>query len=93
MLIYKFDVLKELKDHGYNTTRILRENIIGQSAVQQIRNGHVVGAKGIDKLCSLLEMQPGQIIRYMDDLDYKNRYLACQLEPYEIDKEKVKEFS
>lgn len=66
MIIYKIDVLETLKEAGYNTTRILKENLISQSAVQQIRKGEPVGIKTLDKLCRLLDMQPGNIIKYVD---------------------------
>lgn len=66
MIVYKIDVLETLKEAGYNTTRILKENLISQSAVQQIRKGEPVGIKTLDKLCRLLDMQPGNIIKYVD---------------------------
>lgn len=66
MIVYKIDVLETLKEAGYNTTRILKENLISQSAVQQIRKGEPVGIKTLDKLCKLLDMQPGNIIKYVD---------------------------
>lgn len=37
MLKYKIDVLEALKESGYNSTRILKENLISQSAMQKIR--------------------------------------------------------
>ena len=67
MLEYKIDVLQELKDAGYNSTRILKEKLLPQSSVQDIRNGKVIGIKTLDKLCGLLECQPGNIIRYVPD--------------------------
>ena len=85
MLTYRFDVLKELKAHGYNQTVILKDNIISQSTVQSIRKNHVIGAKALDQICTLLEMQPGQIIKWYDDTDYMNRYSSNQLLPFEID--------
>ena len=36
MLTYKIDVLEALKESGYNSTRILKENLISQSAMQKI---------------------------------------------------------
>ena len=61
MLVYKIDVLGTLKESGYNSTRILKENLISQSAVQKIRKNEMVGIKTIEKLCKLLDMQPGNI--------------------------------
>lgn len=67
MLTYKIDVLDTLKESGYNSTRILKENLISQSAVQKMRKNEMVGIKTIEKLCELLDMQPGNIIKYVED--------------------------
>ena len=66
MLVYKIDVLGTLKESGYNSTRILKENLISQSAVQKIRKNEMVGIKTIEKLCKLLDMRPGNIIKYVE---------------------------
>lgn len=62
MLEYKINVIQELKDKGYNSTVILKENILSQSAMQKLRKGEMVGIKTLEQLCDLLEMQPGDII-------------------------------
>ena len=67
MLIYKFDVLRALKNMGYNTTRIREERLIGESALQSIRDNKMVSAKTLDTLCELLNLQPGDIIGYKTD--------------------------
>ena len=55
MLAYKIDVIETLKESGYNSTRILRENVLSQSAMQKLRKG------------KLLDMQPGNIIKYVEN--------------------------
>jgi DNA-binding Xre family transcriptional regulator len=67
MLVYKIDVIETLKECGYNSTRILRENLISQSAMQNLRRGEMVGIHTLDKLCKLLDMQPANIIKYVED--------------------------
>lgn len=67
MLVYKIDVIETLKENGYNSTRILRENLLGQSTMQKLRRGEMVGIKSIEKLCELLDMQPGNIIKYIEE--------------------------
>ena len=66
MLVYKINVLESLKESGYNSTRILKENLISQSAVQKIRKNEMVGIKTIEKICELLDMQPGKINKYVE---------------------------
>lgn len=67
MLIYKIDVIDTLKESGYNSTKILKENIISQSAMQKLRNNEMVGIKTLDQLCKVLDMQPGNIIKYVEE--------------------------
>lgn len=67
MLKYKFDVLDRLKKKGYSTYRLQKENLLNQSAVQSLRDGKVVGAIVLDRLCTLLNMQPGSIIEWQPD--------------------------
>lgn len=67
MLKYKIDVIETLKEAGYNSTVILRENLVSQSAMQKLRQGEMVGIKTLETLCRLLDMQPGNIIKYVED--------------------------
>lgn len=67
MLQYKINVIESLREAGYNSTRILRENILSQSAMQKLRKGEMVGIKTLEKLCELLDMQPGNIIKYVEN--------------------------
>lgn len=62
MLVYKINVIQALKDKGYNSTIILKENIISQSAMQKLRKNEMVGIKTLEQLCDLLEMQPADLI-------------------------------
>lgn len=60
--VYKIDVLEELKTAGYNTTRLRREKLLTESAIQDLRNGKVVGIISLEKICTMLNRQPGEII-------------------------------
>ena len=62
MLVYRINVIDKLKDAGYNSTVILKGNILSQSAMQKLRKNEMVGIKTLDQLCDLLNMQPGDII-------------------------------
>lgn len=65
MLVYKMDVLEKLKLQGYNTTRLRREKLLNESAIQYLRDGKIVGAIALNNICMLLECQPGDIIEYV----------------------------
>ena len=69
MLKYKINVLETLKESGYNTTRLRKEQIIGESAIQSLRKGEMVGIKTLEKICDILDMQPGNIIKYVEDTE------------------------
>lgn len=65
MLTYKIDVLEVLKEAGYNQTRIYNERFISQSSMQKLRRKEMVGIKTLEQLCEILDMQPGDIIKYV----------------------------
>lgn len=67
MLVYKVDVLEKLKAKGYSTYKLQSQKLLPQGAMQKIRNGEMVGIIVIDKICSLLQMQPGSIIGWQPD--------------------------
>ena len=67
MLKYRIDVINALKEHGYSAYRIRKENLLPQSAMQYFREGKVVGPQVLDKICSLLQLQPGDIIEHIPD--------------------------
>lgn len=67
MLRYKFDVMDHLKEKGYSTYRIRKENILAQSTITKLNNGVVVSNDVIDALCKLLECQPGDILEYAEE--------------------------
>ena len=66
MITYKIDVYNKLKEKGYNTTKIRNKKLISESSLQKIRKGEVVGINTLDKVCKLLDMQPGSIIKYVE---------------------------
>ncbi len=67
MLRYKIDVLWELKVRHYPTTRLRNEKLIGEGTINQLRNDKMISTAVLNKLCAILEMQPGDIIEYVPD--------------------------
>ena len=64
---YKVDIMAELKQKGYSSTKIREEKLIGQSYLQQLRHGELVSWKTLDTICSLLDCQPTDLIEYVKD--------------------------
>lgn len=68
MLKYKIDILSALKSKGFNTTRIRKEKLLNEAALQYIRQGKPVGPVPLDALCRLLECQPGDLLEWVPDI-------------------------
>lgn len=64
---YKEDVLALLKSAGYPSTRIRAEKLLGQSYVQQLRKGELISWAALNKVCALLDCQPGDLLEYVPD--------------------------
>lgn len=66
MIIYKVDILMELKKAGYNTNTLRKYKLLSEGTIQHLRRGEMVGIKSLDSLCKLLKVQPADIIAYAD---------------------------
>lgn len=64
---YKINVLAELKNAGYNTNRLRNEKMLSEGTIQNIREGKIVNAANLSKLCKLLNCQPGDILEYEEE--------------------------
>jgi len=67
MFVYKFDVIAGLKEAGYTQGKILTEKLISAKSLNDIRHNKMVGIHTLETLCKLLDMQPGNIIKYVED--------------------------
>ena len=68
---YKKDILGALKESGYSTYRLRNEKLFGESVIQQLRKGAMVSWANIDRICSLLNCQPGDILEYSESGETK----------------------
>lgn len=66
MIIYK-DVIKRLKDAGYNTGRIMSQKLLPQSTMDALRHNKPLSLRSIDAICRLAKCQPGDILEYVED--------------------------
>ena len=66
MIVYK-DIIKKLKDAGYNSTVIRKNNIFPQSVLQRLREGKPITTETIDAICRLTGCNVGDLIEYVDD--------------------------
>lgn len=63
-IVYKIDVLAALKAKGYSSYKLRQMKVMGEGAIQQIREGSIVSPACLDKLCTLLDCQPGDLLAH-----------------------------
>lgn len=67
----KYDKLFNLlAKNGYTASKVRETGLMGQATYYGLKNGTKgLDAKTINKLCALLNCQPGDIIEYVPDED------------------------
>lgn len=67
MFRYKMNILLELKNAGYNTTRLRREKIMAESTLQRIRSGNTsVNLTSLGPVCEILHCQLGDLVEWVE---------------------------
>ncbi len=69
MIKYRIDIIQELKNKGYSTYKIRKEKIFNESQLQQMREDKILAQDALNKVCRLLNCQPGDILEYIPDED------------------------
>lgn len=68
-LQYKINILAALKEKGYNTNKIRTEGLFSQSTLQKLREGKGVSWENLERICSLLDCQPADLIEYVKNAE------------------------
>lgn len=68
MIVYK-DILERLTAAGYTTYRIRKEKLIPESTMQKLRTNGAITTDTLDKLCELLNCQPGELLEHRPNTD------------------------
>lgn len=66
-LQFKVNILEALKEKGYTTYKLRKENILSQSTLQKLREGKGLAWENIERLCALLDCQPGDLLEYIKE--------------------------
>ena len=66
-IIYKIDVLKALKEAGYNTSRLRKDKIMGEATIQKIRENQLASWATIDTICTLLNCDVGDVVEHVKE--------------------------
>lgn len=69
LIRYKIDVIQALKQIGYSTYKIRKEKIFTESQLQQMRDHKLLTQDALNKVCTMLDCQPGDILEYIPDGD------------------------
>ena len=69
MLKYKINVLSVLKEKGYSTYRLIKDEYFSSGTIQKLRNNEVLGKSGLEMLCKLLECDISDLIEYVPDTE------------------------
>jgi len=64
-IVYKINVLDALKKAGYTSYKLREEKLLYEPNMQQLRRGILVSWSVIDRICKLLNCQPGDIMEYV----------------------------
>lgn len=67
-------LVKKLKENNISQYKLKQDKIIGSATITKIfknggLNGESIDMKVVDKLCKLLNCQPGDILECVDDLE------------------------
>ena len=71
-LKFKIDILKALKSKGYTTYTLREKQLLSQSTLQKLRDGKGIGWGNIERICNLLDCQPGDFLAYVPDKSDKS---------------------
>ncbi len=66
-IVYKIDVLKELKEKGYNTSRLRKDKLMGEATIQKIRENQLVSWANLDTICTLLDCNVGDVVEHQKE--------------------------
>lgn len=67
MLEYKIDVISELSKVGINTTTAKQSGIFAQATMKKFKDKDTnISLDNLNRLCCVLEMQPRDIIKYVE---------------------------
>lgn len=67
MIKYKIDVMAALKSVGLTSYKLRKEKIFGEATMTVFRNQEPFNFDNLNKLCKLLDCQPGDILEYVPD--------------------------
>ncbi|MBR3239626.1 MAG: helix-turn-helix domain-containing protein [Clostridia bacterium] len=66
MIVFE-DIMGMLSMRGWSSYRLRNEKILSESIMTRLRSKESITTNTIDKLCELLDCQPGDLMHYVPD--------------------------
>lgn len=77
MLEYKINIIEELRKAGINTTKAKETGIFGQATMKKFKDCDTsISLDNLNRLCCVLEMQPRDIIKYVETDKDRNEIIS-----------------
>lgn len=77
MIEYKINVIGELDKVGINTTVARKTGIFAQETMKKFRDRDTsISLENLNRLCCVLEMQPRDIIRFVETEDDREKIIS-----------------
>lgn len=75
MLKYKINIADALERKGFNTYKAKTTKILSQDTLKKIKNEDTnISLESINRICIILDMQPKDLIEYVEDENEKKKY-------------------
>ncbi|MEG2101961.1 MAG: helix-turn-helix domain-containing protein [Flavobacterium sp.] len=77
MIEYKIDVISELKRIGINTTKARESGVFAQATMKKFKEKDTsISLDNINRLCCVLEMQPRDILKYIETEEDREKIIS-----------------
>ena len=75
MIKYKINIADALERKGFNTYKAKITKILSQDTLKKIKNEDTnISLESINRVCLLLDMQPKDLIEYVESKEEKEKY-------------------
>ena len=71
---YKIDVMKELSERGFTSTRMRKEKILSEATMQNLRKGKGITTDTLNTICIILRCQPSDVLEVVPTDEEKIKY-------------------
>ena len=75
MLKYKINIADALERKGFNTYKAKTTKILSQDTLKKIKEENTnISLESLNRICMLLDMQPKDLIEYVENKEEKKKY-------------------